>query len=222
MLRHEDYGVASAVIDDLSRHSRSGLTTLSDIEALANPAQAPQTLHFSGSMTATFDMLRQQSFPRGRSMERGGTIVADKRGALSLQNIGGHASFSDAFAPSYDLEDSRNYKAIGVFHTHPYDRTEGSMTGMSFSGGDIGALISAPVILAVVQSGPRLFALIKTALTPKEADQAATRAAVRRDVIAHWHAGGTIQQGSRIVMQQYARRYNLAYYQGTAGIVHKV
>ncbi|WP_420137299.1 hypothetical protein [Sphingomonas sp.] len=207
---------------DPARPWHSGPTVLADIRDLAGPAEAPHTIRFSGEMTATFELLRRSSYPGGHSMERGGTIVADEKGVLSLQNIGGHASSSSAFYPSYDLKDPRGYSLVGVFHTHPYDRSELSMNGVSFSGGDIGALSVDPVILAVVQSGPRLFAFVKTALTPKDIDPEAEHAAVNAELEARVRAGKPFQQGSRIIAQQRAERYHLAYYQGANGVLDRV
>ena len=199
-----------------------GPTVLSDIESLASPSQAPETLRFPLAMVAQFQTQRYHSYPAGHSKEQGGTIVADAKGSLFLQNIGGLASTAGTFSPNLVANDPSKFKVIGVFHTHPYDKSEGSMNGVAFSGGDVGALILTNTILSIVQSGPRTFAYLKTALTPPSIDYTAVNNAANAELAARVKAGQTFQQGSRIIAQARATQYNLAYYQGLSGIVTRV
>lgn len=173
-------------------------------------------------MIAVFYSQRYRSYPGGRAKEQGGTIVADKNGKLSIQNIGGAGSTAGSFTPNLTASDPANFQVVGVFHTHPYDRTEGSMNGVSFSGGDVGALVLTSTILSVVQSGPRMFVFVKTAATPANIDYTAVNDAANAELQSRVDAGQTFQQGSRIIAQNRARQYNLAYYQGRDGVATRV
>lgn len=98
--------------------SDHGATKLSAIANLASPSNAPLMLRFSQANDHLFQKLRSQSFPGGHSRERGGTIVADANGVLSVQNIGGLGSTSRNFSPSYKLKDGNKFSVVGFFHTH--------------------------------------------------------------------------------------------------------
>ncbi|SFS10078.1 hypothetical protein [Sphingomonas jatrophae] len=197
-------------------------TRLDEIEHLGSPPHAPRTIRFSAENVRLFQHLRMMSFPGGHAKERGGTIVADKEGRLSVQNVGGLGSTAGSFFPNLKVRDPAKFKAIGTFHTHPYDRSEGSMNGVSFSGGDIGHLLNNLLTISVVQSGPRLFVFLRTALSPTPIDYAAVNQ-VQNEAIAARHAGGrTFQQASRIEAQLIAPMYSLAYYQGSNGVVTRV
>ena len=198
----------------------AGPTKLADISGIASPRQAPGTLRFSARLTSTFEQLRRASFPGGRSKEQGGTIVADRAGNLHLQNLGGISSTAGTIEWDFTIRDPAAFSLVGVFHTHPYDRTEGSMTGVSFSGQDFYALSADGYLLSVMQSGPRLFAILRTAAaTPVPATRDADQT---REIFERVDAGRTLQQASRIEAQQTAAQFGLAYYQGGRGVVTRV
>lgn len=207
---------------DPARPWHAGPTVLADVQALSNPREAPRTFRLTREMNAMFQVLRRRSFPGGRSKEQGATIVADAAGRFSLQNIGGLGSTAGTFTPNVILKDPTKYKVVGVFHTHPYDRTEGSMNGVAFSGGDVGALILTDTILSVVQSGPRLFVFVKTALSPALIDYDAAHESANNELSMRQAAGQTFQQASRIIAQGRALQYGLAYYQGRDGVATRV
>lgn len=197
------------------------ITRLADLTGIATPASAPGTLRFSSLMISQFQQLRMASFPGGESMERGGTIVADTDGHLHLQNLGGLGSTTDSFDPNVTIRDPAKYSLVGVFHTHPYGRSEGSMTGVSFSGGDFAYISQTGQLLAVTQSGPRLFAMVRTGATPSNIPE--TRHEDQENEMAVRQATGTtFQQASRIEAQQTAHQFGIAYYQGRAGVVTRV
>lgn len=200
----------------------AGITKLADIEHHGSPTQAPRTLRLSAGNAALFDQLRHQSFPGGRAKERGGTIVADREGALTLQNVGGFGSTAGSFLPNLTIKDSSKYRAVGTFHTHPYDGVDGWMNGVSFSGGDIGHLLSNLLVISIVQSGPRLFAFIRTALSPAVVDYVKVNNAQNAAIERRTLSGRTFQQSSRIEAQLIAPMFSLAYYQGTHGVLTRV
>lgn len=159
-----------------TNHRRPGaVTMLSDIQDLDRPSQAPQTLRLPPAMVGIMKSQWRASFPGGHQHEQGGTIVADRAGMLSIQNVGGERGVlknqSHLFLPDIKLRDPAHYKVIGLFHTHPYDKESGWATGVSFSGGDMGTLILASILLSVVQSGSQVFAFVKTKLTPAYVDK---------------------------------------------------
>lgn len=206
----------------MADRNSAGPTTLADIRDLTTPAAAPRTFRLSGAMAAQFEMLYRNSFPNRHAKEQGGTIVADAHGNLSLQNPGGMGSTSGTFAANVMLKDPVRFKVVGVFHTHPYDHQEGSMHGVAFSGADAGSLILTDTILSIVQSGPRLFVYVKTALTPKYVDYGLTRDGADAELAMRVKAGQTFQQASRIIAGGLAVRYGLAYYQGGHGTATRI
>jgi hypothetical protein len=195
-------------------------TRLSDITGIASPTEAPPTIRFSSALMAIFETQRRRSFPAGKPKEQGGTIVADANGNFRLQNIGGYMSDSVSFFPDFTV-DRKVSKVVGIFHTHPFGKDDNWMTGASHSGGDIVHLIQFRYLLSVVQSGPRLFAAVRTAKTPNwiNADLH-TEMQVRID--ARTTRGQPFPLANRIETQRMAAQYGLAYYQGGNGIVTRV
>lgn len=197
-------------------------TRLSEIVHLGSPPQALRTVRFSEANTRLFQNLRMLSFPHGRAKEQGGTIVANREGQLSLQNLGGLGSTAGSFFPNLVAKDPAHFSVVGTFHTHPYDRTDGSVNGVSFSGADIAHLLNNLLTISVVQSGPRLFAFIRTALSPTPVDYVAANDAQNAAIQGRAGQGRTFQQSSRIEAQLIAPKYSLAYYQGSQGVLTRV
>lgn len=199
-----------------------GPTRLAELTNIASPNAAPRTIRFSQANRMLFQHLRMSSYPAGHSKERGATIVADGQGRLFIQNVGGLGSTGGTFSPNLNASDPAHYSVVGTFHTHPYDQSEGSMTGVSFSGADIAHLINHHLAISVVQSGPRLFAFVRTARTPPQVDYNDLNDTVNNAVVLRAGGGRTFQQASRIEAQVRAPLYALAYYQGNDGVVTRV
>lgn len=166
------------------------------------------------------------SFPHGHQKEQGGTIVADQHGGLSIQNVGGARGFrynqGHLFLPNLRISDPARFRAVGTFHTHPYDGSGNWATGVSFSGGDMGSLILGPFLLSVVQSGPRMFAYVKTKLTPAYVDKWVLHKDSEEEVWMRMRAGQTFSQGSRIMAAGHALQFGFAYYQGAHGVLTRI
>lgn len=145
-------------------------TRLADTANLTSPSAAPRTIRFSDHAEHVFQIERLLSFPGGHAKEQGGTIVADAQSRLSVQNIGGLGSTAGSFSPDLVVKDPAKFTAVGFLHTHPYDRSDGSVNGVSFSGGDIAWFIDKALTIMVVQSGPRLFVMLRTARSPAYLD----------------------------------------------------
>jgi len=197
-------------------------TRLDEIEGLATPAGAPRTLRLSAANVRAFQSLWRQSFPGGHSRERGGTLFADSEGRIGLGNIAGIASDSNSFKPDLAPKPGGGTRAIGTFHTHPYDATENWVTGVSFSGADIAYMINKGLILNLLQSGPRLFAFVRTRLSPRQLPYAETHAKHALEITPYLMRGITYPQASRMHMQAAAAMYGLAYYQGSGRALTRV
>ncbi|QYE33003.1 hypothetical protein KZX46_02365 (plasmid) [Polymorphobacter sp. PAMC 29334] len=204
-----------------SRSYHIGPTVLADIANLAAPGEAPRTIRFSAVNNRIFQVQRAASYPGGHAKEQG-AIFADASGHLSVQNIGGLASTAGSFSPDLFAKDSAKFTLVGALHTHPYDRTEGSMNGVSFSGGDIAYQIIEQLILMIVQSGPRVFALLLTAETPRTVDYNKLNDNQNARIQSGISKSRTFQQSSRVEAQIVASNYHMAYYQGMDGVLTRV
>jgi hypothetical protein len=192
-------------------------TKASDIASATSPSNAPAKIQFAPEVQKVFETLRYRSFPGGKSKEQGGTIVADSKGKLSIQNIGGDGSTSGSFTPKLTLKDPSKYSAVGVFHTHPYDKSEGSYTGVSLSGGDAGTFINSGLKIDVVQSGAKQFAYMRTDKTPVSVDAVKLDNDQNARIAELVDKGYTFPQASRTAAAETAKAYGLAYYEGSGG-----
>ena len=207
-----------------SPSTHPGPTLLTDIATLETPSQAPHTLRLSPAMVATMAAQWRASFPGGHQHEQGGTIVADRHGALSIQNIGGQRgvlhSNHHLFLPDIKLRDAAHYRVVGTFHTHPYDKANGGATGVPQSGADMGVLIlMSPFLLSIVQSGSQLFAFVKTRLTPSYVDKWELHKNSQEEVWMRMKAGQSFEVGSRKMAEGHALRFGFAYYRGSGSVL---
>lgn len=205
-----------------ARPARSGPTMLADIVNIASPSTAPHTIRFSAALTATFSAQYRASFPGGKAKEQGGTIVADQAGNLSIQRLGGLRSTNQDIDFDMRPTDPARFQAIGMFHTHAYDASDGSEVGIPFSGGDFGTVINDKYFISIVQSGTYLFVCLKTAATPKAVNMMALHAAVNAHVAKSQANGMSFGDASRSVVLKVARMLNFAYYIGANGMATQV
>ena len=192
-------------------------TKASDIATATSPSNAPGKIQFSPEVQKVFETLRYRSFPGGKSKEQGGTIVADAKGNLSVQNLGGDGSTSGSFSPKLTLKDPSKFSVKGIFHTHPYDKSEGSYTGVSLSGGDAAYLINSGQNIIVAQSGEKQFAYVRTDKTPASVDAAKLNTDQNARIAELTGKGYTFPQASRTAAAETAKAYGLAYYEGIGG-----
>jgi hypothetical protein len=201
--------------------SPTRVTAAADLRGIATPADAPNQIRLPATMERTMDQQWRSSNPGATSLEHGGTVVADNRGNLSIQNIGGLGATPGSFTPDMTINDPASYSLVGIFHTHPYGSNGPS--GVSFSGQDMGILINdSSQSLALVRSGGRDFALVRTGATPATVDLATIDNAQNARISELRGQGYTFQQSSRIAAQETARAYGLAYYQGSNGVLNRV
>ena len=172
-------------------------------------------------MQKQFDGLWGKSFPNGKSKERGGTLVADSQGNLSLQNLTGLGATSGTFAPDVTLKNPQD-TAVGVFHTHQYDASEGSLTGLSLSGGDAAYMIISGHSVILAQSGTQQFAFVRTAATPAKVDFDKLNDAQNALMQKLMRGGMGPSAASKKAAAETAKTYHLAYYEGSGGTLTRV
>lgn len=185
----------------------------------ATPADAPKEVNLS-SMQGTFNQLWGSSFPNGKSQEFGGTIVNDiKSCEYSILNTGGGNSGS--FSPNLNVPNGK--EVMGVFHTHPYDKTEGLHTGVSLSGGDAGYFINKQQAVIIAQSGTDQFMYMRTAQTPSQVDyNVLNNAQNNRISELMTNAGKSFSEASKQAAAETATNHGLAYYEGSNGKLTRV
>ncbi|AZS49445.1 type VI secretion system tip protein VgrG [Entomomonas moraniae] len=179
----------------------------------ATVADAPKEVNLS-SMQGAFDQLWGNSFPGGKSQEFGGTFVKDTTtGEYSIINTKGGTTGS--FAP--DLNVPTGKEVAGIFHTHPYDATEGGYTGVSLSGGDAGYLINQKHSIMVAQSGTDQFMYMRTAATPTSIDAIKLNNDQNTRMGELIATGKSFSEASKQAAQETAKMQGLAYYEGSGG-----
>lgn len=196
--------------------------TADDLKVPKTPQDAPETINLS-KMQGAFDELWGKSFPDGKSQEQGGTVVSDGKGNLSVVNTGGGTDRS--FSPDFNVGSGQT--AVGTFHTHPYDASEGGDTGVSFSGDDAASLTNGSLAhpqysVDVLQSGEQQFAYLRTEKSPLDVDAAV----VHRNHAARFAElqaqGQNFAEASRTAASEMATNLGLAYYEGQNGVLKRV
>lgn len=175
-------------------------------------------------MQNTFQAQWDISHPNGKSLEQGGTIVTDRSGRLSIQNLGGVEYKEGEFEPNLNLKDPANYSVIGTFHTHPYDADgHPSHEDVSFSSADSQYLMMMPINFSVVQSGKSQFMYLRTKETRSDVGP--------YDIIVYQNDRTSylrnkekmpFDKASRIAAKEAAEKYHFAYYEGSNGTLHRV
>lgn len=187
------------------------------------PAAAPKTINFSPDTQAVFNAQWKASFPGGTSKEQGATITFDKKaGTVSTENIGGTGSTSGSFSPDLNVKNPKTTGVLGIFHTHPYDKSEGGFTGVSLSGGDAGYMINGKQNIIVAQSGAKQFMYMRTAKTPASVDFTKLNDSQNARIAALVTKGYTFDAASRVAASETATKYGLAYYEGSNGTLTRV
>ncbi len=181
------------------------------------PRDCPKQFDMSG-INKDFDQQWANSFPGGVSQEQGGTIVSNGAGKLKLINTAGGTSGS--FSPNLSV--GANERIEGIFHTHPYDLSEGGYTGVSLSGGDAGYLINGKQNLIVAQSGKEQFMYMRTDSTPDIVESVSLNDAQNSRIAELLGKGSSFSNASKIAAQETAKSLGLAYYEGSGGVFSRV
>jgi type VI secretion system secreted protein VgrG len=185
------------------------------------PQYAPERIDLS-ALQPDFDIQWANSFPGGRSLEQGGTLVSDNVGNVSMIHPGGVPGESTDHTFRPDRSAGPGQKLLGVFHTHPYASTEGGYTGISLSGGDAANLINDGWNVMIAQSGNEQFMYLRTGLTPRHVDGNAVKNARDQRVRQLMQQGLSASNASKVAAKETAQTYGLAYYEGTNGVFTRV
>lgn len=207
----------SAAAGSTGTQSASPPATANDLKIPKTPDAAPKSINLT-KMNGTFDELWGKSLPSGRSQEQGGTIVADANGDLSIVNTGGGRSGS--FPANLNVGEGKT--VIGVFHTHPYDASEGGHTGVSLSRGDAGYMIDRGHSVIIAQSGDQQFAYLRTETTPPRVSFDTLNRAQNQRITELVGQGKSFPDASRIAAGETATSFGLAYYEGKGGVLQRV
>ncbi|HEU4578777.1 MAG TPA: hypothetical protein VFS67_11020 [Polyangiaceae bacterium] len=181
----------------------------------ATGSAAPKTMTYPPVVIQAMKTSYANSFPGGKSQERGGTIVRGADGQIRVVNEG--TGTGGTFTPNRNVGPTD--QLVGTYHTHPYDQSEGGHLGVTFSGADIAnsATMKEPKL---VDAGSKQFLLTPTQATT------GTSAAIKSDWNAEYakqlKAGASIQDASGAATRAVAKKYNMAYYEGTNGTFTRV
>ena len=186
---------------------------------ISDPGDAPESITLSSQTNTEFNELWDKSFPNGTSQEHGGTLVRGKDNNINLINKGGGTSGS--FSPNRNVGEEQ--EIVGVFHTHPYDKTEGGYTNVSLSGGDGAYMINTGDSVMIAQSGNGQFMYLRTEQTPKTIDHNKLNTDQNNRVYEIMkNDGKSFDEASRIAASETAKNNGLAYYEGTDGTFNRV
>jgi hypothetical protein len=186
------------------------------------PQYAPERIDLS-ALQRDFDAQWSNSFPGGRSLEQGGTLVSNNLGNVSMIHPGGVPGESKRDSFRADLSTDPDQKLLGVFHTHPYDSTEGGHTGVSMTGGDAASLINNHAWNVIIaQSGNEQFMYLRTGITRNYVDGKAVKDLRDQRVRQLMEQGLSLSYASKIAAKETAQTYGLAYYEGTNGVFTRV
>ena len=180
-------------------------------------ASAPKTITIPKSVNDSMAQLWKNSFPGGKSQEQGGTIVQDDKGNVSVVNTG--SGTGGTFSPNRTV--GANQKVIGITHTHPYDASEGGYTGVSFSGADM-SIAANQREPDYVQSGDKQFMIMPTDETPSNTDYQKMDDDQNARIAELQNSGKSLDEASRIAALETAKKYKMAYYEGSNGTLRKV
>ncbi len=157
--------------------------------------------------------LMDDSYPGGHSQEHGGTLVSDSDGNMALANAGaGQRPNAGSFSP--DLSAPAGDKVLGIFHTHPYDASEGNYTDVSLSGGDAAYMVNNHHDIMVARSGDGLFIYEPTSATPGHVDFEQTNNDQNARIGQLVNGGMGFPEASRQAAAETADRLHLKYYEG--------
>jgi type VI secretion system secreted protein VgrG len=182
-----------------------------------SPQDAPSRIDLT-PLQAQFDELWKKSDApvAANDREHGGTIVTDRQGNLKLINV--EKGGKDYFKPN--LQVGPGEMVQGVFHTHPKDRPEEPSQG--FSADDIAAMVRYNLNAIITQSGSDQFMYLRTAATPANISPGLIGSAHGLRVARAMENGMDQSAAMREAAKQTARAFELAYYEGSNGVLTRV
>ncbi len=182
-------------------------------------ATAPEIVAIPLSLDVAMDTAWSKSFPKGKSQEQGGVLVTDKQGDYVFHP--GKAGTSGAFTPNRGSV-KKNEKLVSIAHTHPYDKSEGGFTDVSFSGQDIALMAISPEKMSFVRSGDHDFLIARTTEFDALVKKAKNKDKLFKEIRKHWtdlFKGGTgsLPERARAATRATCLNYHLLLYEGDKG-----
>ncbi len=182
-------------------------------------ADAPKTLTLPTKLSEGLQKSWDGSLPKGKAQEQGGILVTDGKGNLTWRQ--GAAGAEGWFATNYD-DAKAGETILADVHTHPYSKKEGGFTGVSFSGGDYGAMLYQDHKLSLVQSGNVVYAVATTKEWEKKTSglNDKEREKLYNEIEATWNAnfdGTNFVKDAEHAASVTATKYGLVLYKGTNG-----
>jgi hypothetical protein len=182
------------------------------------PAAAPLIIVVPAELNQQMQSLWEKSFAGSKSQQQGGVIVRDVSGKLSLVNTGSRRA--DIFCADRNVTSEQ--KILGLFHTRPYDQSEGGHVDVSLSGGDAEYLLNHPDDVLIAQSGEGQFMVLRTEATAKSVDAAKVQVQHNARIRQLLNQGARFDEASRIAARETAVDQGLAYYEGKDGEFKRV
>jgi hypothetical protein len=189
-------------------------------------ADTPDSMKLPEELTTGLKGAWADSFPGGKSQEQGGILVRNKDGSYEYKR--GPSGTSGTFTTNYG-DKGADQTLIGGSHTHPYDKSEGGYTGVSFSGADIAGMVYWQDKLHVVQAGDVQFVLVRTEEFQAQVDALDDKGkeALYYEISDHWDKGfaaakGKLPERAETATKATCAKYKLSYYRGKEGTVSKV
>lgn len=188
-------------------------------------ADAAKKMQLPKELTDAMAEAWKNSFPGGKSKEQGGILVKKADGTLdwikATKTTSGSTTFPFDSVPS-------GATPLVAGHTHPYDAGEGGHRGVSFSGADLGGLVTWPTPVQVVHAGDRYFAVSRTkefeAMVAAKPDKAKFRDQINTEwTTLYAGATGDIPARAATATKAICKTYGLILYEGKLdGKVSKV
>jgi len=193
-----------------------------------NEADAPDAIALPKELSEGMQSAWDDSLPGGKSQEQGGNLARNKDGSYGWRK--GSAGSSGMYSPDYG-DVGKDQTLVGVGHTHPYDKSEGGHTNVSFSGGDISSIVYEKQTqpLNIVQSGETVFVLARTEEFEKllAGLDAAGLKKLEQKIEKTWNdvyttAKGKIPERAEAATRATCKAFHLVYYRGKGGSLTKV
>ena len=188
---------------------------------------APKELVLPEELTKGMNAAWGKSFtdPDKKSIEQGGILVNTKEGGFAWKP--GVGIQGDLFTPNFgDVDTAKGESLIGSGHTHPYDKSEGGDTDVSFSRWDLSSLVNSKEKFQMVQSGKGQFVSARTAEFDKrlkgldDKGKAGLKAQMEADFATELAKGEDkldFKERVRAANLAVHKKYELIYYEGADG-----
>jgi len=189
-------------------------------------AKAPAKITLPKELVSGMQDAWDKSFPKGKSQEQGGILVRHKDGSYEWK--AGKGRKSESFKINYE-DIGKNETLVMTGHTHPYDKSEGGYTEVSFSAADLANLVVGKEPAKIVQSGQTLFVVARTTKFDGLLKNSDTKQKLRlyTRIKKMWYKVFNLSKGHGIDRIEVAtrlicERYHLVYYKGKGNLLTKV